>query len=46
MLLIDGSLSGVCRSKPCGGRVGYVPDTFLFSETLRENIAFGVESRH
>jgi ATP-binding cassette subfamily B protein len=25
--------------------VGYVPqDTFLFSETLRENIAFGVES--
>ena len=25
--------------------VGYVPqDTFLFSETLRENVAFGVDS--
>lgn len=44
-LLIDGrpirdhSLENLRRS------IGYVPqDTFLFSETLRENIAFGVEA--
>jgi ATP-binding cassette subfamily B multidrug efflux pump len=44
-LLIDGR---PIREWPLGTlrrSVGYVPqDTFLFSETLRENIAFGVES--
>jgi len=39
-----GARSANGRSKRCGAR-GYVPqDTFLFSETLRENIAFGVDS--
>jgi ATP-binding cassette subfamily B multidrug efflux pump len=42
-LLLDGRS---IREYPLGGlrrSIGYVPqDTFLFSETLRENIAFGV----
>ena len=35
--------SGTCRFKSL--EIGFVPqETFLFSETVRENIAFGAES--
>src|SRR3984893_8689607 len=44
-LLIDGRPIGEWPLETLRRAVGYVPqDTFLFSETLRENIAFGVES--
>jgi ATP-binding cassette subfamily B protein len=44
-LLIDGRPIREWPLETLRRAVGYVPqDTFLFSETLRENIAFGVES--
>jgi len=44
-LLIDGRPIRKWPLETLRRAVGYVPqDTFLFSETLRENIAFGVES--
>jgi ATP-binding cassette, subfamily B, multidrug efflux pump len=44
-LLIDGRPIREWPLEKLRRAVGYVPqDTFLFSETLRENIAFGVES--
>jgi ATP-binding cassette subfamily B multidrug efflux pump len=44
-LLIDGRPIREWPLQKLRRAVGYVPqDTFLFSETLRENIAFGVES--
>jgi ATP-binding cassette subfamily B protein len=44
-LLIDGQPIREWPLQTLRRAVGYVPqDTFLFSETLRENIAFGVES--
>ncbi|HEV2522619.1 MAG TPA: ABC transporter ATP-binding protein [Candidatus Acidoferrales bacterium] len=44
-LLIDGRPIREWPLHTLRRAVGYVPqDTFLFSETLRENIAFGVES--
>jgi ATP-binding cassette, subfamily B, multidrug efflux pump len=44
-LLIDGRPIREWPLQTLRRTVGYVPqDTFLFSETLRENIAFGVES--
>src|SRR5882762_2477706 len=45
MLLIDRQPIQEWPLETLRRAVGYVPqDTFLFSETLRENIAFGVES--
>jgi ATP-binding cassette subfamily B multidrug efflux pump len=45
MLLIDRQPIREWPLESLRRAVGYVPqDTFLFSETLRENIAFGVES--
>ncbi len=45
MLLIDRQPIREWPLETLRRAVGYVPqDTFLFSETLRENIAFGVES--
>jgi ATP-binding cassette subfamily B multidrug efflux pump len=44
-LLIDGRPIREWPLETLRRAVGYVPqDTFLFSETIRENIAFGVES--
>jgi ATP-binding cassette subfamily B protein len=44
-LLVDGRPIREWPLETLRRAVGYVPqDTFLFSETLRENIAFGVES--
>jgi ATP-binding cassette subfamily B multidrug efflux pump len=44
-LLIDGRPIREWPLETLRRAVGYVPqDTFLFSETLRENVAFGVES--
>jgi ATP-binding cassette subfamily B multidrug efflux pump len=44
-LLIDGRPIGEWPLALLRRSVGFVPqDTFLFSETIRENIAFGVES--
>ena len=44
-LLIDGRPIREWPLQVLRRAVGYVPqDTFLFSETLRENVAFGVES--
>jgi ATP-binding cassette subfamily B protein len=44
-LLIDGRPIREWPLQKLRRAVGYVPqDTFLFSETLRENIAFGVET--
>ena len=44
-LLVDGRPIREWPLEKLRRAVGYVPqDTFLFSETLRENIAFGVES--
>jgi ATP-binding cassette, subfamily B, multidrug efflux pump len=44
-LLIDGRPISEWPLQTLRRAVGYVPqDTFLFSETLRENVAFGVES--
>ena len=44
-LLIDGRPISEWPLESLRRAVGYVPqDTFLFSETLRENVAFGVDS--
>ena len=44
-LLVDGRPIREWPLQTLRRAVGYVPqDTFLFSETLRENVAFGVES--
>ena len=44
-LLVDGRPIREWPLETLRRAVGYVPqDTFLFSETLRENVAFGVES--
>ncbi len=46
-LLIDGRPIREWPLETLRRAVGYVPqDTFLFSETLRENVAFGVDERH
>jgi ATP-binding cassette subfamily B multidrug efflux pump len=43
-LLIDGRASRDWPLETLRRAVGYVPqDTFLFSETLRENVAFGID---
>ena len=45
-LLIDGRPIREWPLETLRRAVGYVPqDTFLFSETLRENVAFGVDER-
>lgn len=44
-VFIDGKEINQIPLKTLRSNIGYVPqDTFLFSETIKENIAFGVES--